>query len=121
MPVDRDISVDASHDIIVQSGDLVLCSDLDAIAQDCDASIRLVLGEWFLTPLEGLDWFGSILVKNPNLNVIRAQLRAVLLGVLGVKDVVALALNYTGSIRALVVTFTVNTDLGELTGTVTRP
>lgn len=59
-------------DIVVQNGDLVVVTELDFIRQRLEIRLDIQTGEWFLDITEGLPWRESILVRNPNLQAIRA-------------------------------------------------
>lgn len=59
-------------DIIVQNGDLVLVEELDFIRQRLELRLDIQVGEWFLDITEGLPWREAILVRNPDLQAIRA-------------------------------------------------
>lgn len=59
-------------DIVLQNGDLVLVDGLDWIRQRLEIRLDIQVGEWFLDITEGLPWRESILVRNPNLQAVRA-------------------------------------------------
>lgn len=120
MAAARDWKIDPiTGELDLSTGMIVFVSGLDAIRQDVACRLKLQQGEWFLDPSRGLDFFGQVLVKNPNLGRLRAIFRAAILGAPGVKDITAMQLKLDRSTRSLAVTFTAATDLGALDSSVT--
>jgi hypothetical protein len=117
----RDLSVDGTGDLLVVGGDLVMTYDIDGIAQDIKATLLLFQGEWFLAPDQGIPYFGSVLVKNPNLAVIRGIFRRAIKGVLGVVDVLSIQLKFVGPNRQLQITHSTQTNSGIIDQTVLLP
>jgi hypothetical protein len=107
------------------TGDLVVTDDLQfargktGIAQRVKLSLQLVLGEWFLDQSKGVDWFGQILVKNPNVLAIRQIIAQTILGVPGVSALNSLDIAYNNQTRIGSITFSVDTDFGLLEDNVT--
>ena len=119
LPIGRDLQIDPdTHDLQLSSGDLLIVANGDAIRQEADIRMRFFLGEWFLDGTAGLPYFQNILVKSPNLNLIRRLLTDEILAVTGVKNVIALDLKYDAGARSLAVTWSAETDLGELINSV---
>jgi hypothetical protein len=116
----RDLSVDKdTHDLVIVDGDLVLTSDLDAIAQDVCSALLLAKGEWFLAPDVGLPLFDQIMVKGANPNVVRNLIKAEILAVPGVVGVLQLTLVPNTSTRSMKVSFIADTDVGIIDRTIT--
>jgi len=114
----RDIKLDSdTKDLVIENGDLVLVSGVDALEQDIRLQLGFFQGEWFLDESVGVPYYQSILVKNPNLIGIKELFRAKLLSIPGVDEVLSLNLTYTNATRTLEVVWKVNTALGELSGT----
>jgi len=111
-----DIKLDANGDIeIGNSGDLVLVTGLDAIAQDLRTRILFFKGEWALDTRLGVPYFEEILKKAPDLNVVRAIYNDVITSTEGVFSVNNLDLEYDGITRRLSVSFSCQTIEGPLT------
>lgn len=91
---------------------------VDAIRQAVVVRLRTFRGEWFLDESTGLPYFRSILVKNPNTNLVRSLYRDALLTTPGVRSVESLELALDRGTRTLRVRFAATTDLGALTGEV---
>jgi len=53
-------------ELILQNGDLVLCTGVDRARQFLAQRLSAILGEWFADLDEGLPYFESILVKAPD-------------------------------------------------------
>lgn len=114
----RDLKLDAFGDLVVENGDLALVGGLDALRQDAETRLKLVLSEWFLAVSKGVDWFGEILVKNPNMARVEAIFRQELLDTPGITGVLEMPLSFDHASRALSGSFRATSDLGEVVGTI---
>jgi hypothetical protein len=113
----RDIALDlTTGELDVSTGGLRLTRGAEAVAQSIYIALRMSLGEWFLDLDEGFPWFELVLVKAPEVELIRAALRETLLARVGVSDVASLDVSADTSTRTLDVSFAVETDYGELSG-----
>ena len=65
--------LDASGDLAIENGSLVILSDLVAeTAQRLRSKFLFFLGEWHLDDRAGMPLYEKVLVKNPDLREIRA-------------------------------------------------
>lgn len=108
-----DLKLDSQGDLAIESGDLVILSGVDAIAQHLKIRLRFFLGEWFLNLDEGIPYFERVFVKSPNIPEIRALYRRAILTTPGVATIDDLTVDFDGSSRVLSVTFAGETDTGE--------
>lgn len=107
-----DIALNAkTHDIVVDSGNLLLIDNRERIAQQAKIRLWRWRGEWFLDSRDGLPYRESILVKTPNLKHIRQLIISELKGVEGVTNATA-KLSYDPQYRTLSVAFELTTDYG---------
>lgn len=89
------------------------------LAQKIKQVLRLVKGEWFLDLNLGVPWFEEILVKGPNLEVVRGIFRTKILEIPGITSVPTLLLQVVRPTRVLIVTFVAKTTAGQnVSGTV---
>lgn len=107
-----DFLLDSNHDLAFVNGDLVIATGLDAIRQHLMIRLRFFLGEWFRNRKEGIDYYGRILVKNPNTSLIAALLSRVVRETPGVSSVDVFDLTYVPADRRLTVSFTAVCDTG---------
>lgn len=111
----RDLKVDfLNRRLVVEEGALVFVTGAEAILQDVWLALGLFEGEWFLDLTVGFPYFRLVLVKNPNLDLIRAAYRDKILSRAGVKGLTSLDLTFNRANRALSVAFRLSTDVGEL-------
>lgn len=108
----RQIKLDVNGDLDYSTGTLVFLEDTEAIRQAVLTRLQFFKGEWFLFPDQGLPWFQSILIKNPNANVLNSVFRTAILGVAGVASLTKLDLTFDRGTRKLTVNFAAMTDLG---------
>lgn len=109
----RDLKLSDS-DIDLSTYGMVLINDLDFIQQKLSIALRLFLGEWFLEISKGIPYYQDIFVKKYDAARIEAVLKTTILGVPGVLELTNFDMNYENP-RKLTVSFSVSTDLGELT------
>lgn len=101
---------------MVVDGDLALITEAgEAIAQSLRLTLRTVLGEWFLDITHGVDYFGTVLVKGAQRSRVESEFREKILGVAGVNSIVSFLSTYDETTRRFGLTFTVDTDEGEIT------
>lgn len=95
-------------------GTLSLTEDKNAIRQRLVMKLRLVVGEWFLDPTLGTDYFGSIFGKRSFVEI-DAELTRAILTVDGVLKLSApIEYNLIAVTRVLEVSFEVATVEGDL-------
>lgn len=113
----RDLKIDAiTGDLVVENGDFVWVTGIDAIAQDIRTAFLMFLEEWFLDPTEGIPYFQSILGQKVSLLVVREIFRRQLLIIPGVLEVLSISATFDSTLRKTTIAWKVSTDLGELTG-----
>jgi hypothetical protein len=100
------------RDVKRVAGDLLIVDGTQAILQNILQTIGIFKGEWFLNNTIGIDYFGSVLVKNPNPAAINAIFQSQILNVAGVLSLTAYSFvpNYTT--RQLNISFTAQTTQG---------
>lgn len=115
MSIVRDLKIDVTTgDLVVESGDLVLVSDLAAISQSVRTRLRFYRGEWFADLDVGVPWYETIFVKNPNLVAVRAALQSTVAGTKGIVEVLTFNLTLDPVTRTASVAFSARADTGEL-------
>lgn len=102
-----------SHDLVFNSDtDLLMISGPERVAQDLKIALLLFLGEYFANNAVGIDYFGSVLVKNPDRVLIESIFRAVASDVRDVTQVLYLNLQVERKLRKLGVAIMVQTPYG---------
>lgn len=119
MPGLVDFQSDASNDVqlLVQPDglrDLVLCDGRVQVAQDMHTRFGTWAGEWFLDLRAGVRWREDVLVKAPNIAIIEAMFRSLILSTPGVTGIEAFTLGFDRATRTLSVSFTATTPWGDL-------
>lgn len=114
----RDLKLDAvTNDIVLDStGDLTFISGVEAIASDLKSRWLAFKGEWFLDLDLGIDYWGVVFVKAPDLGAIEAEYRREALATPGVAAVALTLTRATG--RALNIRAQVTTNTGQIFGVV---
>ena len=108
----------ASHDLLLSStNDLMLIGNAERVAQQIKISLKAFLGEWFLDTGFGIPYFEEMLVKNPNMMIVREIIRDRILAVPGVMTVITLDVEIDRSARTLRITHETQTAEGLVTET----
>lgn len=113
MSENTDLLLDTnSHDLDTSGYKLHLSSGLDATAQRIKIRLKLFLGEWFLDTAAGVPYYEDILIKNPDLNLVKAALQQQILTTPEVVELISFDLQLDNQTRTLSVTFAATTTSG---------
>lgn len=105
----------ADHDLLIIDGDLLLIDNQERIAQQIKIHLLTLLGEWFLDTSWGVPYLESILVKNPNLVIIKTIFRNKINNIPGVTKVNKIMLVFDQKGRKLRLSYEAETDYGLVT------
>lgn len=111
-----DLALDqtSNNDLLLTSGDLSTVILDAAIRQNLLQRLQLFLGEWFLDTTSGVPYYQTILVKNPNLDVVQATLKDVILSTNGIESLNSFKFEYDNSLRTLTVAFEAKSTNGTV-------
>lgn len=99
---------------LTPDGQMVFTSDLATeVAQEIRQVLNFFQGEWFLDQNEGMPYFESILVKNPDLQAIKGIFRKALLDVNHVERVNEMDIVLDDQTRVAQVNFIVQLSTGD--------
>lgn len=104
--MNNDIQMTRSGDIAIFRYDIMTT---DSIEQAIVIKLRWFFGEWVYNTSLGVDWFGKVLIKNPNSLLIKRMIEDTILSVDGVKSVEDLTLSVDKSTRIGTISFKVHT------------
>lgn len=110
----RTLKLDADGDLDFSTGNLQVLAGAEAIVQGVLVRLQFFKGEWFLDLDAGIPYFQSVLVKNPDPNVLQTIFREAILATPGVLALTSLVLTLDRVTRRLTVAFRISTDVGEL-------
>lgn len=109
-----DLAMDLdTNDLDVVNGDLYLVTGSDAIAQDWQQCLQMWLGEWFLDTTQGIPYRQQILIKNPNIDLVQADLVNASLNVPGITEITSFNYTYDSGNRGLSVTMNATDSNGQ--------
>lgn len=113
MSENSDILLDSnSHDLDTSGYTLHISSGLAATAQRIKIRLKMFLGEWFLDTAAGVPYYEDILVKNPDLNLVKADLQQQILTTPEVIELLSFDMQLINQTRTLNVTFAASTTSG---------
>ena len=109
-----DLKLATDHDLDVSENDLIIIDGQTEIKQSLKTRLLMVKGDWYLDTTTGLPYYEDIWVKNPNLANIDALIKAEILDTPGVTGLIAYDSEFDDTLRKLTVSFTVDTNNGQI-------
>jgi hypothetical protein len=116
MPDTFDLKLRGGNELDLSGGQLQLVGGAAWVRQAIETSLSLVKGEWFIDPTVGMPYFDQVLVKNPNLSLVRSVFKKAILAVPHVTGLPTLDLAFHRAARQLSLSFVATTDLGLVSG-----
>lgn len=111
-----DLALDAvTHDIVVVDGDMLVINNAERVAQQIKIQLLTFYGEWFLDTGHGVPYLEYIMVKNPNVNLVKQILREQILEVDDVDSVDEIEVYYNAQERVMTVRYDATTPYGLVT------
>lgn len=111
----KDIKLNLNtHDLDLSNFQLEFVEGLDYYRQKVTVVLKFFYGEWFLDTTLGIKYFEEIFVKNPNFTLIDNLFKIAILEIDGIIELIAYDSVYDRQNRKLTITFTVQTDAGQL-------
>ncbi len=104
------------NELDLSRGRLQFVSDAQEVRQAIETRLSLVKGEWFLDPDAGLPLWDRVLVKGPNLAVVKNEIRKIILATDGATGLVSLTLSLDRGSRQVSATFVATTNRGLVAG-----
>ena len=101
------------RDLALFEGDLVLITDARVVGQRVENRFRFFLGEWFLDLREGIPYFTEVLIKGPDIRIIRQLFLRVVTTTPGMSDVGEFDMQYDPATRTLFYQWQGITDAGD--------
>ena len=123
MPI-RDFLQDESGDFAVVDGDFALvggdtpAANIAAVEQGVRIRLGMFKGECYLDEVQGVDYLGVILVKNPDANEVRSELSAAILDTPDVTSATDAGLVRDGAARTASIEWSATTAYGAASGMV---
>lgn len=106
--------LDGNNDAVFGNGALDFLADSsDMVRQRIYTRLSVWRGEWFLDTTFGVDYQNKVLGKG-TLNTAIFEIKAVILGTVGVNNIVTFSYTYDSIKRELLINSTVNSEYGEI-------
>lgn len=113
--------LDANHDMTFGGSMRNIATTAESAEQLLRCALLYIRGEWFLDTDGGVPWWQPegadaqpIMGVPRDLRYAESVLKATILSVTGIKDIVAFAIAVNTSTRKMTVSFTVTTDDGDV-------
>jgi hypothetical protein len=99
---------------LTEAIDFETIDEADEVAQQLYVMFRMQEGEWFLNLGTGIDYLGEILKRNPNLAIIKAQVRTKIIETDNVNAILEIDMDLDLKTRTLDIGFKVDTAFGPI-------
>lgn len=109
-----DISGAKVQDLAVEQKDLVILNDSDELTQHLQILLQFIEEEWFLDTSVGIDYYGKVWVKNPDIAEIDREIKRKVLQEEGVVSFIEYTSDYNASLRSFSVNFRVSTIYSDI-------
>ena len=101
-----------THDLDLSTKDIVLIDGKERLLQQLKIRLETIHGEWFLDTTVGVEYYEAIWVKNPNLTIINAIIKKVILTTEDIVEVMTFSSSLNAAERKLTISFTAMTTFG---------
>lgn len=101
-------------DLVIKGNEMAVVDGSDAYLQNLRSRLRFIKGEHFLDVEAGVDYYGSILVKGPNVPDIDNLLKVEIIETESTKEILSFDSLFDNKLRKLQVKFRVNSEFGEV-------
>jgi hypothetical protein len=106
---------ESDNDLKLVGGQLVLVTDVaEAAAIQLRNRFRFVKGEYFLDTRQGVPYFQTVFVKNPDVLLIKQLFRSIILGTPGVRSLLEISTTFDSKLRHLSFSFRALADTGKI-------
>lgn len=113
LQMDMDPTSSTFGDLLITDGNLTVITDTQAeLRQTIKQTLSTYLGEWFMDTTLGVDYYGQILVKNPDMGTVNAILIRAILGIPGIVQLLSYDFTTDYIARKLSVRFTARATSG---------
>jgi hypothetical protein len=113
MARNSDLFINEDGQFVLLNGDLAFVQDVDQVAQNIRFRLKTFRGEWFLDNSLGVDWYGVVFVKTPDMASIQREILTQVEAVENVSSVVDYKQSLDSVLRILSVSFTALLDTGQ--------
>lgn len=108
-----DIALTSDMDLDLAGHRLNLATAEDAVEQQIRIRLRFLEGSWFLDERLGIPYFRAIMIKAPDLAVVRSLYRQAILSTPRIRALNDLTLALDSKTRELTVSFVATMDTGQ--------
>lgn len=110
-----DIKIDqTTQKFVLQDGDLVLTTGVEAVSQFVSQRVKTFLGEWFLDITEGIPYFEKAFKKNPSIIEVESMIKDVIMKSPGIIELTFFSFDFNSPTRVGTLAFTARSEQGEV-------
>lgn len=107
-----DLALNAESDLEISNLDLRIKSGLEYVQQRHLIKLRTFLGEFPLDRFFGVDYYGKVLIQNPDANIMEAEFKAAIFGMPETIEILEFDMNINNQTKTLSVTYKAQTTNG---------
>lgn len=104
----------ASHDIVIEKGELLLVTGADAVIQRISNRCNIFFGEWFVDVREGVPYFSDLFLQGIDPEYVAQVFRRIIQDVEGVLEVIDVVPTLDKRAAQLNITFTARIEGDQL-------
>jgi hypothetical protein len=108
------LELDTAGDLLVTNNALTIVEGDAAIRQHLSTRLQFFKGEWPMDQRLGVPYYEYVLVKNPDLSLVRSIFRKAILDTPGIDTLEEFTLSYDNPSRVLGLSFTAKKTDGDL-------
>lgn len=108
------LELDNDGDLLVTNNALTIIEGDAAISQHLSVRLQFFKGEWVMDVRLGIPYYEYVLVKNPDLSLVRSIFRKAILDTPGIDTLEEFTLSYDNPSRTLGLSFTAKKTDGDL-------
>lgn len=109
----RDIKIHDNKDIDFEGGNLVWVEGFSEVSQKIRLHLRIALGEWFLDPTLGFDYFGVVFKKQWEEGEIKGAVYEALEDIDEIDEIEKIELDFDNIERKMTINLAIKLENGE--------
>lgn len=121
MALVRDYLLDSDGNRVLERGDQAFASGAQAVKQGIECRVRMFLGEYWMDQSVGVPWIQSVLIRNPNVLLVKSEIAKAIVATPDVSSAVSTAFSQDTAARTASATFEAASIYGTITGSVSVP
>ena len=82
-----DLRLGSNHDLLIVNNDFDFVYNIDKVRQNLKIRLQSFINDWYLDITDGIDYYGIIFVKDPDMNLIDSVIKTIILETDGIIEI----------------------------------